>query len=181
MTAVGFARPSVCELSIRVFRKRLHPELMEDLASAKISSPHFSADVHLCSSGHWLTIESERSHTSEAISSRLQVMPRQHRELDLVLRGGRTQSVCFDGLQYCVAFQVEQLPPDVFVELSDELALDRHHADLFRSYGGSSRLTPPALSVVKYELVGPSLSLHAFHTFPEERIILRTQSLIELA
>jgi hypothetical protein len=42
-------------------------------------------------------------------------------------------------------------------------------------------LTPPALSVVKYELVGPSLSLHAFHTFPEERIILRTQSLIELA
>lgn len=57
--------------------------------------------------------------------------------------------------------------------------MDAQRADLAYHFVSESRLTPGALSIIDYEANQSSLLIHAFHTFPDELAVVKTQSLFE--
>lgn len=178
---VDFVRPSVSDLMLHLFERPLHPELFEVCREESIVQPEYSARIRLCDSGHLVTFQTGRTVLTEVLTRRGQPLPERNERMSRALKGCRDESVELNGpLSYHVSFQVEKLAPEVFLTLHEELLLDCQHAPIAQSFGSANRLAPAALSFVQTDIWTHSLLIHAFHTFPEDCAIVKTQSLFEL-
>ncbi len=178
---VDFVRPSVSDLMLHLFERPLHPELFEVCRTESISQPGYNAQIRICDCGHLVTFQTGKAVVSELVTRRGQPLPERHERLHRALKGCRDESIELQGLlNYHVSFQVEKLAPEVFLTLHEELLLDCQHAPIAHSFGSANRLAPAALSFVQTDVWAHSLLIHAFHTFPEDCAIVKTQSLFEL-
>jgi hypothetical protein len=178
---VDFVRPSVSDLMLHLFERPLHPELFEVCREESISQPGYNARIRICDSGHLVTFQTDKAIVTEVVTRRGQPLPERHERLHRALKGCRDESIELQNLlNYHVSFQVEKLAPEVFLTLHEELLLDCQHAPIAHSFGSANRLAPAALSFVQTDVWAHSLLIHAFHTFPEDCAIVKTQSLFEL-
>jgi hypothetical protein len=176
---VEFARPDVSQLSLHVFERTVHPELFDVYAETHIAGQGFEAVLRICVAGHVVEFRHGERRVTEVIGSLDQILPQRGRSLVQKLRGGRDLDVEADGVAYCCSAHVEQLEPEVFDEVQGELQADAGKALLAYQFPTRHRLDSGALSVMQAEAAGSSLIIHAFHTFPESRSVLRTQSLFD--
>lgn len=96
------------------------------------------------------------------------------------MRGERSNSLAWaPGLNYQSSFQVESLPDEVFAHVHDEILSDGLKRGLLHNFRPNNRLTMAPLGFVTTEAWSGNLVVSTFHTFPEERTIVKTQSLIE--
>jgi hypothetical protein len=92
-------------------------------------------------------------------------------------RSGRCEFV--GGVRYLVNSQLEVLPLEQFLHVHEELAADGAKKGLVFHCKSGNRLGPSPLGVVIVQTVSDGLSVTAFHTFPDELALIKTQSLIE--
>ena len=59
------------------------------------------------------------------------------------------------------------------------MTLDASRGRLFHRFAPLNRMAPAPISHIHFESRTRGLSVHAFHSFPDERAIVRTQSLFE--
>jgi hypothetical protein len=108
-------------------------------------------------------------------------LPHNRQVLGRRLKGHRDDSVEHDGgILYHVSFQVEYLDPEVFQQCHEELLVDATRARMSHCFAPLSRLAPAPLSVIQTEERPHSLLVHTFHTFPDNRAVVKTQSLFEV-
>lgn len=97
------------------------------------------------------------------------------------LRGQRNDGItCRGGVSYQVSFQLEPVEPEVFWTFQEELCRDGMREGMLYKFGSSGRLALGALSYVNVETRSRSLLVQAFHTFPDDYAIVKTQSLIRV-
>ena len=97
------------------------------------------------------------------------------------LRHERTAHLRPGGLiEYQSCVDVERVDLEVFRHLCEEMTLDASRAGLFHRFRSANRLAPPPISHLHVDARANTLSIHSFHTFPDECAIVRTQSLFEL-
>jgi hypothetical protein len=177
---VQFARPDVTALVLRIAPKALHPEFFDCHALAVASAGPLSIHMRLSSAGHVLCLKHGKQVVTEAITERRQPFPKGASLLEQRLRGCRTRSIQLpQGMEYSVSCQLEELEPDLYLHLHDELLGDLPRADLALEFPSPNRFSPAALSMLKIDVTKQSLVLHAFHTFPDHCAVVKTQSLIE--
>jgi hypothetical protein len=87
---------------------------------------------------------------------------------------------CRGGVQYQVDFQLETLDPEIFWTFQQELSHDGEREGMLHRFGSSGRLALGAISYINIETRSRSFLVQAFHTFPDDYAIVKTQSLIEL-
>jgi len=178
--AVGFARPDISDLVVRVFSRSVHPELIETFAEELLQYGRFRVRVCICDAGHVVSVESEDCCITEIATSRERAMPRNHCRLRQRLTGQRDESIRFpNGVDYHACYQVERLETRIFRNLHDELALDCSTARVSHQFPSGNRFTPSPLSLIQTDFTMDSLLVHAFHTFPENCAVVKTQSLFE--
>lgn len=178
---VGFVRPSVSELALHLFEWSLHPELFDVQCHQSIRQADYSAKVAICDAGHVVEFRRGEMTLTEVLARRDQPLPERKRLFNRRIKGTRDETYELEsGAKYHLSFQVERLPPDVFLNLHEELLLDCQRAPISHSFSPSNRLSPAALSFVQTDVWQRSLLIHAFHTFPEDCAIVKTQSLFEL-
>ncbi|MHC4877133.1 MAG: DUF2617 family protein [Planctomycetota bacterium] len=178
---VDFIRPSVSDLMLHMFERPLHPELFEVCREETIAQPDYRAQIRICDSGHVVTFQTGETVLSELVTRRGHPLPERKERLHRPLKGCRDESVELDGpIRYHVSFQVERLAPEVFLTLHEELLIDCQNAPIAHSFGSANRLAPAALSFMQTDVWTHSLLVHAFHTFPEDCAIVKTQSLFEM-
>ena len=83
------------------------------------------------------------------------------------------------GVRYQVSSQLEVLSPEQFVHVHEELLADGLRKGLVSHFRPHNRLGLSPLGVVIVEALPACLSVSAFHTFPAEYAVVKTQSLIE--
>jgi len=177
---VGFVRPSVSDLRLHLFERPLHPELFEVCREESVVQPEYAARIRLCDSGHLVTFQTGGTVLTEVLTQRGRPLPERNERMSRALKGCRDESVELRGpVAYHVSFQVEKLAPEVFLTLHEELLVDCQHAPIAHSFGSANRLAPAALSFVQTDVWAHSLLIHAFHTFPEDCAIVKTQSLFD--
>ncbi len=97
------------------------------------------------------------------------------------LKGERNDRlVCRGGASYEVSFQLEPVEPEVFWTFQNELAHDGERRGMLQRFRASGRMELGALSYVNVETRSQSLLVQAFHTFPDDCAIVKSQSLFEL-
>lgn len=179
--SVGFARPSSSNLVFQLYGRSVHPELLQVFAQAEITQCAYVATIRICDAGHTISFRHDHATVTEVTATRQQSLPQKKRFLDKRLRGSRDESFRFDGgVNYNASYQLERLDSAVFLNFHEELLFDCRRAALFHRFPSSSRLMPEPLSLVRTEVESNSLLVHAFHTFPESNVVVKTQSLFEI-
>ena len=172
-------RPKVADLEFRLYDRPLHPELFDTLALRRVSRDGSVLTVRVTPTGHVLGWARHEACLTELITTADLDLPGCRLTYPFAAeRRGRCRVA--PGVRYEVGLQLEVLPPDVFLHVHEELAADGARSGLIFHFRPQHRLGLTPLGYVTATPVRTGLSIAAFHTFPDEFAIVKTQSLIEL-
>lgn len=174
-------RPRVAELAFQLYGRALHPELFEVHKSRCIARGGYQAKVDITSAGHIVTWRYDGLTLTEVAASAQHPLPQKRRLLSYKLRGERSDRVeCRGGIVYQVSFQLEPIDPDLFWTFQRELANESERQGLLHTFDASGRMQMGALSYIHVETRNRSMLVQAFHTFPDDYAIVKSQSLFQL-
>jgi len=177
--SVDIVRPRVSDLVFQVYGKPLHPELFDILAVRRIQREDYELTVRITRTGHVISWSNRALFLTE-VAAMDQPLPSSRLLLQYRLRGEHTDTVvCAGGISYQTSFQVEVLPPEIFLHIHDEIMADGGKRGLLHNFQPHHRLALAPLGYVAVEARAGCLFLSAFHTFPDEHTVIKTQSLIE--
>lgn len=178
---VSSGQSRVADLSFQVFRRPMHPDWFGTKTFRRVERREWVADLRIIDGGHAVFFRSGSVGLTEVLSGQETALPEPGRLLQCHLRRERTALLRPGGLlEYQTCLDVERVDLEVFRHLCEELTLDATRDGLFHRFRWPNRLAPPPLSLIHVEPRATSLVIHAFHTFPDECAIVRTQSLFEL-
>ena len=174
-------RPKIAELVFQLYGRALHPELFQVYQSNTIERGDYRAKIDITSAGHVVTWRHAGLTLTEVATSAHHPLPQRRRLLSYRLKGERHDQVkCRGGTGYQVRFQLEPVDPEFFWTFQRELALDGQRRGMLHTFDSSGRMALGALSYINVESRGRSLLVQAFHTFPDDYAIVKSQSLFEL-
>jgi hypothetical protein len=174
-------RPKVAELSFQLFGRSLHPELFVVHKSRTVERGGYTAKIDITSAGHVVTWRYQGITLTEVACSAQHPLPQKRRLMAYRLKGERNDRVeCRGGVMYQVSFQLEPVSPEVFWMFQDELARDAQVQGLLHRFDASGRMNLGAMSYINVETRNRSLLVQAFHTFPDDCAIVKSQSLVQL-
>ena len=175
------ARPKVAELAFQLYGRALHPELFQVFQSRTVERGGFKAKIEITSAGHVVTWRYGGLTLTEVAASAQHPLPQKRRLIHHKLRGERTDGLeCRGGVRYQMSFQLEPVVPEVFWTFQQELAHDGERQGLLHRFDASGRMALGALSYIHVETRNRSLLVQAFHTFPDDYAIVKSQSIFEL-
>lgn len=174
-------RPKVAELVFQLYGRPLHPELFERHESREVKRGGYEARIDITSAGHLVTWRYDGLTLTEVCTAAHHPLPQKRRLISYPLRGERSDRVeCRGGVVYQVSFQLEPVQPEVFWTFQEELAADGRRQGLLHTFESSGRMALGALSYIHVETRNRSMLVQAFHTFPDDYAIVKSQSLFEL-
>jgi hypothetical protein len=176
---VPFVRPRVADVVFRLYDRPLHPELFDAVAVRTVMRDGRRLTVRLTRTGHTLGWTDGTVHLEEVTATADQELPEAGVRLAHRFDGGCRGRWALAGVNYQTLAHVEVLDPEQFVHLHAELAVDGERKGLVYHCKHGNRVGLSPLGVVIVEALPQCLSVTAFHTFPDEFAVLKTQSLIE--
>lgn len=175
------ARPKIAELIFQVYGRPLHPELFEVYASRTVRRGKYEAKIDITSAGHVVCWRYAGLTLTEVATSANHPLPERRRLLFAKLRGQRNEHVaCRGGVNYDVSFQLEPVEPEVFWLFQKELARDGQHQGMLHHFDASGRMALGALSYIHVDSRDRRLFVQAFHTFPDDYAIVKSQSVFQI-
>src|SRR5947209_3308702 len=134
-------RPPVADLVFHLYGRPLHPELFDILAVRKIQREDYELTVRITRTGHVITWDNKRVHLTEVAAAAEQPLPERRRLLSYRLRGEHSSTLtCAHGITYQTSFQVETLPPEIFVHVHGEILADGDKRGLLHNFQPNHRL-----------------------------------------
>lgn len=174
-------RPKVAELVFQLYGRALHPELFEIVSTRSIERGGYQATVSITTAGHFVTWRKDGLTLSEVAASVAQPLPQKRRLLSHRLSGERSDRMeCRGGASYQTCFQLEPVAPEVFWTFQQELCAEGIKRGMFHRFESGGRLALGAISWINIETRTKSLLVQAFHTFPDDLAIVKSQSLFEM-
>jgi hypothetical protein len=171
-------RPKIAELMFQVYGRPLHPELFEIFATRSVSRGDYEATIHITSAGHVVAWRYRGLTLTEVACSASHPLPQKRRLLHYRLKGQRSDELeCRGGVRYEMNFQLEPVRPEVFWTFQQALSIDGVRHGMLHRFDSSGRMALGALSYVNVEARNRSLKIQAFHTFPDDYAIVKSQSL----
>jgi hypothetical protein len=180
MSVYHYLRPPVSELIFQCYGRPLHPELFEILAFRKIQREEYQVSLRITRTGHVISWDNGDVFLTEVTAAAEQPLPETRRMLSYQVRGEHTAALACPGdINYQTSFQVETLPPEIFLHVHDEILADGGKRGLLHNFQPNHRLAVAPLGYIEAEARPDCLFLSTFHTFPEEHTVVKSQSLIE--
>lgn len=173
-------RPDAADMVLRTFERSIHPELFESSCQSSISFGGRRARLRLGRSGHLLEFQTEDAIITEVAATKHEALPEHGRVVDRRFIGYRTHMIDLPTVRYHCSYQLEHVPLDVYLQLHREFEMDATKATLALSLPGATPQSPDCISLLKCDILPEGLVVHAFHTFPENAAVLRSQTLFEV-
>lgn len=175
-------RSRAAELSIHVFGRAVSPEWFSVRGHRRVSLTGWEADVRIVEGGHVIVWGTGGVRISEVVAGPETLLPETGRLFHATAKRERSVRLAPDSrVEYQTCIEAERLDAEVFAHLSEELTLDATPGDLVVRFRPANRMAPASISRIHIEARSRGLSIQAFHTFPDERAIVRVQSLFEIA
>jgi hypothetical protein len=173
-------RPPMEGVSLHLFRRPLHPELFETLATRVVRKDDYTLTVRITPAGHVLTWHTPDVTLTEMTASRSQELPERGHVWRHRLRGEHSDAFRASAVvSYQMNTHTEVLPEELFLRLHEELLSDGKKRGFLHLFHPAHRFALTPLGYVTADARAGCLVVNTFHTFPEESAIIRTQTLIE--
>ncbi len=174
-------RPKVAELVFQLYGRPLHPELFETYHTRTVQRGEHEAKIDITSAGHIVTWRYHGLTLTEVCTSAQTPLPKKRRLMSYRLRGERNDRVeTRGGVTYLMGFQLEHVDPSVFWTYQNELFQDCETDGLLYRFDSSGRMALGAISYINIETRIRTLRIQAFHTFPDDHAIVKSQSVFEI-
>ena len=174
-------RPKIAELVFQLYGRPLHPELFEIFTTRTVSRGEYEATIYITSAGHVVTWRYRGLTLTEVACSAAHPLPQKRRLLQYRLKGQRSDALqCRGGIRYKMDFQLEPVRPEVFWTYQQELSIEGIRQGMLHRFDSSGRMALGALSYLNVETRNRSLRVQAFHTFPDDYAIVKSQSQFEV-
>ena len=159
----------------------MHPELFDVLAWRKIQHEDYEVNVRITRTGHVATFENADVLLTE-LADVDQSFSEKRRLVRFRMRGEHAYTLpTAHGITYQTSFQVETVVPEIFIRIHDEILRDGARTGLLHNFCPHHRFAIAPLGYITVEAKPGCLFLSAFHTFPEENTLVKSQTLIETA
>ncbi len=177
---VSHGRSRVADLSFQVFSRSVHPDWFAVRQHFRVGRNGWEADLRVIEGGHAIVFRSGGIRLTEILAGPETLLPEPGLLFHSPIRHERTATLRpSPAIEYQTCFEVERVDTEVFAHLSDEMTLDVTRGRLFHRFSPVNRMAPAPITHIRFEARVQGLTIHAFHSFPEERAIVRTQSLFE--
>ena len=175
------ARPKIAELVFQLYGRALHPELFQIYETRTVTRGNYQAKIDITTAGHVVSWRYDGLTLTEVAASAQQPLPQRRRLLSARLKGIYNDRVeCRGGTRYQVSFQLEQVDPEIFWTFQQELTFDGQRQGMLHRFPSSGRIALGAVSYINVETRARCMLVQAFHTFPDDYAIVKSQSLFEI-
>jgi hypothetical protein len=151
-------------------------------ASRTVQRGPYQAKIDITSAGHVVTWRYGDLTLTEVAASAQHPLPEKRRLLGCRLKGERNEHVdCRCGVSYQVSFHLEPVEPEMCWTFQQELIHDAERQGMLHRFDSSGRIALGAISYINITTRARSLFVQAFHTFPDDCAIVKSQSLFQIA
>ncbi|MCK6482556.1 MAG: DUF2617 family protein [Phycisphaerae bacterium] len=169
------------DLSFFLYRRALHPELFHIYLDRHVELPRYQADIWITGLGHLVTLQINGTMVTELTSVANELLTDRNLITQFRYRGERDFQYRFeDDVRYIFSSQVEEMSEHIFRTTYRDLSRNARKRGLFVPYKHWAVGGLEPFSYVDYEARQREFHVDAFHVFPGEWRILRTQSIFEL-
>ena len=174
-------RPKIAELVFQLYGRSLHPELFEVCCSRTVERGGYEAKIDITGTGHVVTWRHGGMTLTEVATSALHPLPERRRLMNYKLKGDRSDRLEYrGGICYQVNFQLEAVGPETFWTYQEELVQDGQRQGMLQRFDSSGRMALGAISYINVETRNKCLLIQAFHTFPDDYAVVKSQSLFQI-
>jgi hypothetical protein len=174
-------RPRIAELVFQLYGRSLHPELFEIHRSRRIERGGYTANIQITNAGHVVTWQYDGLTLTEVAASAQHPLPQRRRVMSHRLKDTCTDELeCRGGVSYHVQFSLEPVARETFWTYQKELTQIGAREGLLHCFESSGRFGLGAMSYINVESRDKSLRIQAFHTFPDDYAIVKSQSVFTL-
>ena len=169
------------DLQFFLYQRAIHPELFNIQRVKRIEQRRYSAEVWIVGLAHVVTVQFGDQILTELITDDHELLPNAGLAASFRFRGERDHTQSFDGgMRYILSTQVERMTPQLFPATHRDYVHFAQNRGMLVSFEewASNGLDP--FSFVDFEARDHEFHVHAFHAFPEELTLLKTQSIFEI-
>jgi hypothetical protein len=173
-------RPKIAELVFQLYGRSLHPELFEVQRTRQIERGGYAATVQITNAGHVITWQYGGLTLTEVAAAAHHPLPQRRRLMSHKLKGTCSDQLeCRGGVTYRVEFSLEPVERETFWTYQKELT-NAAGEGLLYCFEPNGRLGLGAISYVNLESRDRTFKVQAFHTFPDDYAIVKSQSVFTL-
>ena len=174
-------KQSVKMLKLVVYSRTVHPELFTIHDERRIDESGFDAAVWVTGCTHLVRFSVGDAHITEVIAESDDELPEYGLVASFRCRGEKQHQYRHAaGLNYMMNLQVEQMSERLYLETHNDLIRAAGKRGLFVPIPQwqESDLTP--FCHIDYHVTPSTLHVLAYHAFPDELAVLKTQSIFEV-
>ena len=171
----------VSELTFTLYQRPLHPELFTIYEKRTIKTDKYEALIWATGGSHVVSVFANDLCLSELISSPAQLLPRRGLIERFRFTGQRNHKCTLaKGLSYMTDFQVEKMSPNLYRQSHTDLERFARNRGIFVKFPKLAISGLEPFSYIDFEARRDELHIHAFHAYPDQVTIIKTQSLFDM-
>lgn len=164
-----------------LYHRAIHPELFDIRRVKRLNLARYQAEVWVCGLAHVITVKAGNQIVTELIAEEQGLLPKAGLVTSFRFRGERDHAQNFnDGFKYILSTQVEKMSPHLFPATHRDYVHYAQNRGIFLSFDEWAHDGLAPFSFVDFDARDHELHIHAFHAFPEEQTLLKTQSIFEI-
>jgi hypothetical protein len=170
------------DLHFFLYDRPLHPELFRHYAAYRVSQGRYHADVWIIGLSHVVTLTCGQRSVTELLCGDSEILPTRGIVSRFRLKGERDLDRRLpDGWGHMVSTQVETMDEPLYKSVHNDLLRHAGKRGWFVAYEQWREGDLVPFSYVDHEARDAEFHIHAFHAFPHERTLVKTQSIFELS
>ena len=171
---------AISELSFSLYQRPLHPELFNIYARRHLKTEKYENIIWATGCSHVVTVYAGEQCLSELITAPGQMLPKRGLVERFQFQGRRTHKCSVrKGLHYMTDFQIEKMSANLYNQSYTDLERFARNRGIFVKFPKTSNSDLQPFSYIDFEARRDELHIHAFHAYPEQVTIIKTQSLFD--
>lgn len=180
-TEVGTSPLLAVDLNLFLFDRPLHPELFRRYQAHRVEQGRYFADIWITGLGHVVTVNCGSKSITELLSRDNELLPSRGVLSRFRLKGERDhEKRAPDGWYYLVSSQVETMDEPLYKSNHRDLLRFAAQRGFFQTYPQWADGDMVPFSYIEHEARDAEFHIHAFHAFPAEKTLVKTQTIFEL-
>lgn len=179
---LGQVPQRIDDLHFFLYHRALHPELFHIHQVRHLRQKRYTAEVWVIGLSHVVMIQAKNQVITELTASDSEMLPKMGLATRFRFRGEKDHVQAFDdGMQHIMSSQVERMTSNLFAASHRDLIRHGKKRGLLCTFPEWATGDLEPFTFIDYEAREGELHIHAFHSFPDELTLLKTQSIFEMA
>lgn len=171
---------AIGELVFSLYQRPMHPELFKIYSKRSLKTDKYETTIWETGCSHVISVHAQNMCLTELIASPNQMLPKRGLIERFNFRGHKNHKCTLTrGLSYMTDFQVERMSANLYRQSHTDLQRFAKNRGIFTQFDNESTPGLKPFSYIDFEARRDELHIHAFHAFPEQLTIIKTQSLFD--